>query len=92
MRDLHKWYSNSEELCRRMGCIQDEGKLKKVLGVLWNKYNEFVFDFRGIVAEILKMPLTKRNILRVSAKFFDPIGMISPIVIIAKIYFQKMCL
>ena len=69
--DLHKWYSNSKELRRRMGCIQD-GKLKKVLGVLWNKH--VVFDFRGIVAEALKMPSTKRNILHVGAKFFDPMG------------------
>ena len=51
-------------------------KLKKVL---------------SIVAEDLKMPLTKRNILRVGAKLFDPMSMISPIVIIAKIYFQNVC-
>ena len=38
------------------------------------------------------MPLTKRNILCVGAKFFDPMGVISPIVIISKIYFQKVCL
>ena len=89
---LRKWFSNSKELCGRMGCIQDDLKLRKVLGVSWNVHNEFVFDFRSIVAEALKMPLAKRNILRVGAKFFDPMGMISPIVIIAKIYFQKVCL
>ena len=75
--EFHKWYSNSKKLRRLMNC---------------NENDEFVFDFKGLVDEALKLPLTKRNILRIGAKFFDPIGLISPIVIIAKIYFQKVCL
>ena len=42
---LRKWFLNSKELCGRMGCIQDDLKLRKVLGVSWNVHNEFVFDF-----------------------------------------------
>ena len=90
--ELHKWYSNSKELRRLMNCTERDVKMKKVLGVLWNQNDEFVFDFKGLVAEALKLPLTKRNILRIGAKFFDPMGLISPIVVVAKIYFQKVCL
>ena len=32
---LRKWFSNSKELCGRMGCIQADPKLRKVLGVSW---------------------------------------------------------
>ena len=90
--ELHKWYSNSKEPRRLMNCTEGDVKMKKVLGVLWNQNDEFVFDFKGLVAEALKLPLTKRNILRIGAKFFDPMGLISPIVVVAKIYFQKVCL
>ena len=35
-------------------------------------------------------PLTKRNILRVTAKLFDPLGIVSPVFIKNKILFQKL--
>ena len=63
-----------------------------MLGILWNKNDEFLFDFTKIVEEALKLPLTKRSILCIGAKFFHPVGFISPIVIVAKIFFQKICL
>ena len=50
-----------------------------------------MFDFVPLVDEAFKLPLTKRNILRIGAKFFDPMGLISPVVMVAKIYFQKVC-
>ena len=30
-----------------MNCNEDDVKMKKVLGVLWNKNDEFVFGFKG---------------------------------------------
>lgn len=37
------------------------------------------------------MPPTKRSILRISAKIFDPIGLISPITVNFKMWFQELC-
>ena len=48
--ELRKWYSNSAELRNYMGC--DEGssiKLRKVLGLIWNIDDEFVFDLGEMV-------------------------------------------
>ena len=88
--ELHKWYSNSDELKQLMNHCKDDIQLKKVLGVSWNNNDEFVFDFSQIVKEALEIPMTKRNILRIGAKLYDPVGFISPITIIAKISkFQK---
>ena len=38
-----------------------------------------------------ELSLTKRNILRVIAKVFDPLGLISPVVIEMKVLFQELC-
>ncbi|XP_065658112.1 uncharacterized protein LOC136082626 [Hydra vulgaris] len=65
----------------------------KVLGLLWNgKTDEFHFNFSAIVQEALNLPFTKRNLLRVGAKFYDPLGLISPIVIVTKLLFQALCI
>ncbi|XP_065652958.1 uncharacterized protein LOC136080271 [Hydra vulgaris] len=65
----------------------------KVLGLLWNgKSDEFHFNFSAIVQEALNLPFTKRNLLRVGAKFYDPLGLTSPIVIVTKLLFQALCI
>ena len=37
------------------------------------------------------LPPTKRSVLRISAKMFDPLGLLSPFIIGAKILFQVLC-
>ena len=39
----------------------------------------------------MKLKFTKQNILRVSAKFYDPLGIISPITLQAKLLFKSLC-
>ena len=38
-----------------------------------------------------ELPLTKRNILKVIAKVFEPLGLISPVIIEMKVLFQELC-
>ena len=87
---LQKWYSNSNELRRFMKCDGGENKMRKVLGIPWYD-DQFIFDFRSVVGDV-NPPLTKRNVLSVGSKFYDPLGLISPVVLIAKLFFQKLCL
>ena len=88
--DLRKWDSNLPELREYMNCV--EGKeMKKILGILWNKNDEFVFDFTAVATEASKLEMTKRNVLSFGAKFFDPVGWIAPIIVVARIYYQKIC-
>ena len=51
-----------------------------------------MFDFEGLVGELLKIPVTKRNILKIGAKFYAYLGLISPVTVISKVFFQKVCL
>ena len=66
----------------------------KVLSVSWNTATKIsVFEFRHIVNVASKLNITKRNILKVSVMFFEPLGLIiCPILLyIAEIIIQKQC-
>ena len=71
---------------------QNEPESRKVLGVIWNKNNDkFVFDFSNIIKIAKEIDPTKRNILKLIVMFFDPLGLISPIVLQPKLLFKKLC-
>ena len=66
--------------------------ISKVLGHQWNGKSdvlEFSFEKLADYARSLE-PLTKRNILRFTAKLFDPLGTVSSVFIKNKILFQKL--
>ena len=65
---------------------------EKILRVLWDEIDDtFIFDFKEIVELSQTQSATKRNILTILAMFFDPIGMLQPLVINLKILVQKVC-
>ena len=69
-----------------------DGKFVKVLGVNWNtKTDEFLFNFTELVKFANTLPVTKRSLLKISAKVFDPLGFLSPYVIQLKCMFQELC-
>ena len=68
-------------------------KYKKVLGVNWDtNSDEMVFDFMSIIQMCEKMKVTKRNVLKVGASFYDPVGWICLLVIQVKLIFKDICL
>ena len=63
--------------------------LKRVLGVEWDTRNdEFVFHFSNLVDLTRSLETTKRNVLKISASFYDPLGLISPVTARVKTIFQ----
>ena len=65
---------------------------RKVLGLNWDTNNDFlVYKFADIIAVASKLEITKRNIPRVSAMFYDPLGLICPIVLQFRLIFQSLC-
>ena len=64
----------------------------KVLGVAWNFVeDDLVFDLSHVTELASECSPTKRNIVRLSAKFYDPIGFMSPITVQFKMLFQELC-
>ena len=87
------FFDNNEESYAQSLFTNDVPEFKKVLGIIWDcTGDKLMFDVKSIAEEALNLPVTKRNLLSAGAKFYDPLGLISPIVIITKIIFQKVCL
>lgn len=93
--NLRKFHSNSKEIREKWG---EKGEISienpprtKVLGLNWDeKKDSFSYD----VSELLKFLITRRNtkrwVLQAVARIFDPLGLLSPFVIRAKLLFQEM--
>ncbi|CAB3994026.1 Hypothetical predicted protein, partial [Paramuricea clavata] len=65
---------------------------QRVIGVNWNFVeDQLVFDLSGIAELPKTSEPTKRNIIRLPAKFYDPLGYMSPITVQFKQIFQELC-
>ena len=63
---------------------------QRVLGVLWDvKQDEFVMDLSEIVRNV-NTNVTKREIISIGSKIFDPLGFVSPVTIRVKLLFQEL--
>ena len=57
----------------------------KILGLNWDiEKDTFMFYFDGLVQFARELPLNKRSVLKVVAKLYDPLGLISPLFITVK--------
>lgn len=65
---------------------------QRVLGVNWNvNSDQLVFNFEKIAEVAGELEPTKRNVISLIGKFYDPIGILSPIVVKFKIFMQALC-
>ena len=94
--NLRKWKSNVEELAEKIANVennieQDKGD-EKVLGLIWDRSSDRLkFNFEEILRDVSVENVTKRSILSSTAKVFDPLGILSPVIIKLKILFQQLC-
>ena len=65
---------------------------QKVLGVRWDVQSDLLCFGLGDIAHLAAtLEPTKRHLVSVVGKIYDPIGLLSPIVIRFKILFQELC-
>ena len=65
----------------------------KVLGVIWDSDDDTLQLDLCDVAEFAKsLPATKRSVLRIAAKIFDPMGYLTVFTINFKVVFQRLCI
>ncbi|XP_076301440.1 uncharacterized protein LOC143219321 [Lasioglossum baleicum] len=95
---LRKWATNAVELLENIPSEEresasdhflSEDESLKVLGIVWTP-SEDVFRFQ--VDCCLPEKCTKRSILSIVSKIFDPLGWASPVIIVAKIMLQELWL
>ena len=64
----------------------------RVLGVNWDKESDaFYFSFEELRKKFNVTKVTKRTVLQSLASIYDPLGLINPVVIEFKLFFQKLC-
>ncbi|GFV96633.1 integrase catalytic domain-containing protein [Trichonephila clavipes] len=98
---LHKWATNSAELREQWekngfstetssNSIGQNMINYKVLGISWDTDRDvFYFDIESLLSFISKRTDTKRFLLQVASRIFDPLGFIAPYVIRLKILIQN---
>ncbi|KAL3209629.1 hypothetical protein MRX96_050163 [Rhipicephalus microplus] len=96
---LHKWMSNDHDL---VNFIEDGNVAKrnanaelpaatKVLGVGWNAHTDnFEYNLTSLLEFLTTRADSKRFVLQVSARIFDPFGFIAPTTLYVKTMFQRL--
>ena len=89
--NINKRIENSDEsYAKEMLGLKDESKCERVLGLSWNCDKDlFVFELVKSASRADGLPVTKRS--KVVAGMYDPLGIISPIVVSIKVLFQELC-
>ena len=63
-----------------------------VLGQIWDlEGDEIKYDLEKPLTDLDSRATSKRTVLSIAAKFYDPLGLIAPVVLLFKILFQKLC-
>ena len=94
--ELHKWCSNNPQLLEFIDSdnieseylIQGGHDTKKTLGVRW-KPDTDTFHYKTTPYTAIG-PVTKRSILSEICRLFDPLGLISPVLVKAKVLMQTL--
>ena len=105
--ELRKWKSNDINLQQHLSAAKanvlpddvlidnnsnDVDNYTKVPGINWDTFNDnFVFEFYDIYSTASELPVTKRNVLKMSSTLFDPLGFILPITLPSKLLFKTIC-
>lgn len=82
--ELGKWNSNCSTFSQSDDA--DEKSEVKVLGIMWKKVNDIIQIRSSATEEILS---TKRKLLQKLASLFDPLGLITPYVMMGKLLLQE---
>ncbi|XP_011883956.1 PREDICTED: uncharacterized protein LOC105571094 [Vollenhovia emeryi] len=93
---LQKWVSNHPDVLRSIApdkqahttsCQINETPITNILGLCWNSSTD---TFHFTLASTSLAEITKRRVLSSIAKLFDSLGLVSPVIIKAKIIMQEL--
>ncbi|XP_077531270.1 uncharacterized protein LOC144143379 [Haemaphysalis longicornis] len=96
--EIQKWASSSEELGHQFErdnvVIENEAGdaiMMKVLGVAWERVGDCIYLSTKDASEFATAnPSTKRTVLQMFARMYDPLGSFAPFTLTAKLVFQDL--
>lgn len=95
---LRKWLTNDHGLLKRFEVTKEieisivnigENEQNKTLGVYWNSSQD-LFQYKISDFDNSQGRVTKRRILSTTCQIFDPLGLLGPIIIVAKLIIQDL--
>nr|XP_047141395.1 uncharacterized protein LOC124816304 [Hydra vulgaris] len=93
--NLRKWRSNNSRLISNISSFnpQDHPSTEsKILGITWDTgHDKLSINLTKQYEAGTNKRVTKRNVLKIIASIYDPIGIISPLILPLKLIFQKIC-
>lgn len=96
---LHKFLSNSKDVLKdipqnerakvlkNVDLLHDKLPVEKTLGIQWCIESDFL-QFKIVLND---RPLTRRGVLSTLSSVYDPLGLISPFILVGKQILQEMC-
>jgi len=90
--ELKKWSTNCPAVLSNVSVTNHADS--SVSLDLENKETQHRLDVKRNYAVHIKMrskPFTRRGILSVASSVFDPLGMLAPVILVAKIILQDLC-
>ena len=90
--NLRSWASNSSRLMDQASRdkVTDTNNPVNVLGLQWNTQADTLsLTSKSSIPSVTSL-ITKREILKESSKVFDPLGLLSPVTVRAKIFMQSL--
>ncbi len=86
--NLTKWHSN--KLCIDVSEKEQGSSSLKVLGTCWNGSNDCFHFAESHLPSLEGLTCTKRGILSLTARIFDPLGFLTPLTMFGKFIFQDL--
>ena len=88
--NLREWMSNSSKFLSLLSKAEvSVGNVMKIFGIQWNHQCD-VLQIRGIDTCDCTVVPTKREVLKTVAKIFDPLGLITPVILQGKVFLQEL--
>jgi len=89
---LAKWATNAEQLkaiWKAKGQDVETQTQTQVLGVSWDTEADCLYiNVDEMTSKLKEGPTTKRKLLQTTARFYDPLGLFSPVSLVGKVLFQ----
>ncbi|XP_033363222.1 uncharacterized protein LOC117241396 [Bombus vosnesenskii] len=93
--NIRKWASNDRELLRGLPekdindkLLLGESQTFKTLGVVWNSFDDSILY--SVKIDNADSRITKRTISSEMAKIYDPLGLLAPVIVRAKMLLQRL--
>ena len=98
--NLRKFVTNSPQLQQRINQAEDalgsthraDPEEHKILGECWEPVTDrLTFDTGNIAHLASTLEPTKRNVISIFGRFYDPLGLLAPVIIRFKVFVQELC-